>query len=220
MNSTPRNRLTREESHLQTRARLLAAAQEEIARHGISAASVRNISEAAGFSQGAFYSNFQSKEAMLLALMEDHMQQEAVAFQEIIEATAPDDLEKTLVEIAGWLRTLQADRSWSMLALELQMHANRNAEFAAKYDESKSSIQTAFAKGFALLFDRHHLAPRLDPLQMAMGFNALWSGLAIQGTVASAQPADEVVLIFLKALIDSANPKEAGQEMAATTGAP
>src|SRR5208337_2692543 len=141
MSSHARNRLTREESHLQTRSRLLAAAQKEIARRGISAASVRNISEAAGFSQGAFYSNFQSKQAMLLALMEEHMQQEAVAFHEIIEATAPDDLEETLLEIAGWLKTLQADRSWSMLALELQMHANRNPDFAAKYDESKSFIQ-------------------------------------------------------------------------------
>lgn len=210
MNSNTRNRLTREESQLQTRSRLLLAARDEIARHGISAASVRNISEAAGFSQGAFYSNFQSKEAMLLALMEDHMQQQAAAFLEIIEATAPGDLEKTLVKIAGWLKTLQANRNWSMLALELQMHANRDPDFAAKFDESKSSYQAAFAKGFALLFERHSLVPKLDPLQMAIGLNALWSGFAIQGTVASAKPAGEVILIFLKALIDSAALKEAG----------
>ncbi len=203
------SRLTREESHLRTRARLLLAARQEIAHHGIAAASVRNISEAAGFSQGAFYSNFQSKEAMLLALMEDHMRQEAAAFLEIVEATAPGDLEQTLVEIAGWLKTLKADRNWSMLALELQMHANRDPDFAAKFDECKSSYQAAFAKGFALLFYRHSLMPRLDPLQMAIGFNALWSGFAIQGTVASAKPADEVISIFLKALIDSAAPKEA-----------
>ena len=207
MNSDARSRLTREESHLRTRARLLLAARQEIARHGVPAASVRNISEAAGFSQGAFYSNFQSKEAMLLALMEDHMQQEAAAFLEIIEATAPGALERTLAGIAGWLKTLKADRSLSMLALELQMHANRDREFAVKYDESKSSYQAAFAKGFALLFESHGLAPRLDPLQMAIGFNALWSGFAIQGTVASAKPADEVISIFLKALIDSADPR-------------
>ncbi len=147
---------------------------------------------------------------MLLALMEDHMQQQSTAFLGIVEATAPDNLEKTLLEIAGWLKTLQADRIWSMLALELQMHANRDPDFAAKFDESKSSYQAAFAKGFALLFNRHRLVPKLDPLQMAIGFNALWSGFVIQGTVAGAKPADEVILIFLKALIDSADPKGAG----------
>ena len=54
-----------------TRQRLLQAAMGEFARHGIDATSVEQISEAAGFTRGAFYSNFEDKDALILALLEE-----------------------------------------------------------------------------------------------------------------------------------------------------
>lgn len=53
----------------QTRARLLAAAHEVFAEVGMGAASVEMICERAGFTRGAFYSNFESKEELFLALI-------------------------------------------------------------------------------------------------------------------------------------------------------
>ncbi len=51
-----------------TRERLLDAAVQVFARQGFGAASVEAIAEAAGFTRGAFYSNFESKEELFLAL--------------------------------------------------------------------------------------------------------------------------------------------------------
>ena len=51
--------------------RLLQAAMGDLARHGIDATSVEQISEAAGFTRGAFYSNFEDKDALILALLEE-----------------------------------------------------------------------------------------------------------------------------------------------------
>jgi AcrR family transcriptional regulator len=65
-----RKRLTREESRAQTRDRLLDATYEIVVRNGIEEASIEDIAEAAGFSRGAFYSNFESKEELLCALLE------------------------------------------------------------------------------------------------------------------------------------------------------
>lgn len=197
-------RLSREESQHQTRQRLLDAARQEIIRHGVGAASVRNISEAAGFSQGAFYSNFESKEAMLLELMQGHMQQEAAAFRAIIEEAPPEDVDEILARVTAWLRGLRSDRSLSMLALELQMQANRSPDFAAAYNRSKSAYLAGFAGAVTRLFERRNLVPAIDPLQIAIGLNALWSGFAIQGTVADALPAEEIMVFFLRALIASA----------------
>ena len=53
----------------QTRARLLDAAHEVFAEVGMDAASVEMICERAGFTRGAFYSNFESKNELFLALI-------------------------------------------------------------------------------------------------------------------------------------------------------
>ena len=54
----------------QTRERLLAAAVAVFADRGINGASVEEICEAAGFTRGAFYSNFADKSELVLALLE------------------------------------------------------------------------------------------------------------------------------------------------------
>ena len=56
-----RKRLTREESKEQTRLRLLDAAQTIFMKKGYVATSVEDIAEAAGYTRGAFYSNFHAR---------------------------------------------------------------------------------------------------------------------------------------------------------------
>src|SRR5471030_2010213 len=68
-----RIRLTREQSRDQTRERLLDAAQTVFMKKGFVAASVEDIAAAAGYTRGAFYSNFGSKSALFLELLKrDH----------------------------------------------------------------------------------------------------------------------------------------------------
>lgn len=68
--SSARKRLSREESRAQTRQDLLDAAKMLFARQGFEGSSVEQIAEAAGYTRGAFYSNFESKEVLLIALIE------------------------------------------------------------------------------------------------------------------------------------------------------
>jgi AcrR family transcriptional regulator len=65
-----RKRLTREESKDVTRMRLVEAAERLFIRKGFDEASVEDISETAGYSRGAFYSNFENKEQVFLAVMD------------------------------------------------------------------------------------------------------------------------------------------------------
>ncbi|NUR95181.1 MAG: helix-turn-helix transcriptional regulator, partial [Kribbellaceae bacterium] len=53
-----------------TRARLLEGALEVFAERGFHGASVEDICERAGFTRGAFYSNFGSKDELVLALFQ------------------------------------------------------------------------------------------------------------------------------------------------------
>ncbi len=67
--STPRVRPTREE----TRDRIITAAADVFAQHGVAGTSVEQIAVAAGFTRGAFYSNFSTKEELAVAMLEDHL---------------------------------------------------------------------------------------------------------------------------------------------------
>ena len=66
-----RTRPTRDE----TRDKLFEAAARVFEEQGINAASIEAIAAAAGFTRGAFYSNFASKDELIVAMLEDHVEQ-------------------------------------------------------------------------------------------------------------------------------------------------
>ena len=66
-------RLTRAEQKERTRSRLVDAAARVIARRGLGGSSVEEISEEAGFSSGAFYANFSSKDEVFAQALEWHV---------------------------------------------------------------------------------------------------------------------------------------------------
>src|SRR6476619_1341411 len=69
--SRVRTRPTRDD----TRDRLFEAAARVFEQHGIGSASIETIAAAAGFTRGAFYSNFKSKDELIIAMIEDHVEQ-------------------------------------------------------------------------------------------------------------------------------------------------
>ncbi|HEY5821244.1 MAG TPA: helix-turn-helix domain-containing protein [Propionibacteriaceae bacterium] len=77
-----------------TRDKLMSAAITVFADRGIRGASVEEICEAAGFTRGAFYSNFADKDALVLALIQQSIQsQYAAAEASVAELhSAPADL--------------------------------------------------------------------------------------------------------------------------------
>ncbi len=83
-----KQRLTRQESRFETRTRLLDSAAQLFARGGYEGASVDVIAESAGYSKGAFYSNFESKEAILLELLDTHKRREIDALAQLLALAA------------------------------------------------------------------------------------------------------------------------------------
>ena len=55
--------------------KLFEAAATVFEEQGIGGASIEAIAAAAGFSRGAFYSNFKSKDELIIAMLEDHVAQ-------------------------------------------------------------------------------------------------------------------------------------------------
>ncbi|ASY66492.1 Transcriptional regulator, TetR family (plasmid) [Sinorhizobium sojae CCBAU 05684] len=124
-------RLTREQSQARTKAKLLASAREVVAREGYEGATIERIAEEAGFSKGAFYSNFNGKEDIFLYLLETHAGEDVVELQELLGPI--EDPRELIDTLSSWAQERSTDPSWGMLALELFRHARRNATFGERH---------------------------------------------------------------------------------------
>src|SRR5437763_16472428 len=64
--------------------KLFEAAARVFEQQGIGGASIETIAAAAGFSRGAFYSNFKSKDELIIAMIEDHVEQSIRRMHELL----------------------------------------------------------------------------------------------------------------------------------------
>lgn len=124
-------RLTREQSQALTRAKLLEHAVRVVAAEGYEGASIDKIAEAAGYSKGAFYSNFASKEELFLELLETHAGQDVVEIGRLVEGvTEPAEI---IERFCDWADERASDPTWGLLALELFRRARREATFGSRH---------------------------------------------------------------------------------------
>ena len=124
-------RLTREESRALTRAKLLDSARVVIAREGYESASIDRIAEDAGFSKGAFYSNFVSKEEVVLELLEAHSAKDVADIEGLLgESREPLHM---IEVISAWSLERSRDPSWGLLALEVFRRARREKTFGKRH---------------------------------------------------------------------------------------
>ena len=124
-----------------TRARLLEGALEVFAERGFHGASVEDICERAGFTRGAFYSNFASKDELVLALF----QATTDRLLEQISALLPDLANQpgTLLDaVLGLLDDAAPDqRQWHLISTEFTLHALRNAEAAKALNRQRAMFR-------------------------------------------------------------------------------
>ncbi len=122
-------RLTPERRRQLTRDALIAAAAHVFTHKGFHAASLDEIAETAGFTRGAIYSNFGSKEELLFAVI-DHFEDVRLAgVAEAIEAEANGDPTSAAVAAGNiWRKLFFRPQELLALNLELRLYALRNPE--------------------------------------------------------------------------------------------
>jgi AcrR family transcriptional regulator len=119
---------TRKEKQAKTRAKLMRSASRLFCRHGLERASVDEIAQDAGYTKGAFYSNFKSKEELFLAMLDEKFAEE---IERIEAALRTDETPDEAVRHAGedLMRFMRSDPEWERLYLEFLAYAGRNDEF-------------------------------------------------------------------------------------------
>src|SRR5689334_4241131 len=102
---------TRSEKQAETRAALLHAASELFARHGLEGASVEDVAAAAGYTKGAFYSNFASKEELFLVMLDEKFAEHVERLDQHLAGTG-DANEEARDAAVGFLSAVQSDPAW------------------------------------------------------------------------------------------------------------
>lgn len=117
-------RLSRKETHAQTRARLVATGTELFLSAGYNRTSLLQVAEAAGFTKGAVYSNFATKDELGLAVLTAVHEQRAAAL--LHELTAATSRRAAIDAFIGWAETNIGDVEWTAFEVEFGTSAVRN----------------------------------------------------------------------------------------------
>ncbi len=196
-----RKRLTRADSRDQTTQRLLDAAQKLIAKKGLSAASVEDIAAAAGYTRGAFYSNFKSKGDLFIELLRrDHEETHAELAALRSDALPLDLIQQRTREIYGRLyRDNESFMNWT----EARLLAARDTKFRSKLNALFAEKRGQIAEFINYFYQRAGVAAPVPEGAMAMGFIALVEGVKLSMLSSPADMTPETAESILTTFIDA-----------------
>ncbi|MEU5209314.1 TetR family transcriptional regulator [Streptomyces sp. NPDC020742] len=200
--TSERKRLTREESRQQTRDRLLDAAAELFTERGVNGTSVEQIAERAGYSRGAFYGNFEDKNALVAELLQHRTRREMAEVRTLTQgATSFTD---ALDKLRAWNRD-RAEHlpAWLALRMELVLHTLRNDALRPPLAERELLARDAHASGLEQAFAARGVEAPADPAFLGLIVHALEDGLLIQRLLTPDGIPDDVVVDAFDLLLRS-----------------
>lgn len=171
-------RRTRAEQVEANREAILDAAKAHISASGYHGASLDAIADAAGFSKGAIYSQFGSKDDMMLAVLERNIARRRDSNADLLVALGdelrPDDV----------LRHFEAgsrdDRGWQTALIEFRIHASRNAALNDRYRRLHEQTLDALTETCAAISRRLGLDPRVSPRSLALATFTTGLGVVVE----------------------------------------
>jgi AcrR family transcriptional regulator len=193
------NRLTRKEKQAETRQRLLDAAERVFLRRGLQGSSVEEIAAEAGYTRGAFYSNFKSKDELFVELLHARVYDRYAELARETEARPGTPRERLRWGIER-VRDVQRGEGGNWLFrlwLECLTQAARDEDFRKLAASFWSGNRALLAEQTKATLKEVGRKPPLPPAQIATAMIALDVGLAVQHLVDPEEvPLDLYVPLF------------------------
>jgi AcrR family transcriptional regulator len=146
---------TRQRRLERTRTLLLDAAEEVFAEKGFMPATLEDIAKAAGYSKGAIYKYFSTKEDLFLAASDRYWRRYFDNFSEVM-SSATQVGARELEQIAERWRQLSRDRGaeHAALGLEFSLYLLRNPDARKRVADKRSEVVDQLAKYIVTGIDR------------------------------------------------------------------
>jgi AcrR family transcriptional regulator len=172
-------RLTRKEQQARTRDHLMRSAARVFARRGLEQASVEEVAEDAGFTKGAFYANFKSKEEIFLAMLDERFAQRLAEIERIVESDAEveDQVREAGSDFASYVL---ADPQWQRLFFEFAAYAARHEDFRRELVKRYALLRDRIADVYRRRIERLGITAPVPVEQVSLMTFAMANGVALE----------------------------------------
>ena len=119
--------LTRREKQQRTRKSLLRAAAKLFCKRGLEGASIDEVAQAAGYTKGAFYANFKSKEELFLVMLDERFAEELDRLDRALAGTQEPGEEARAAAVD--FVHVATDQDWPKLYFQFLARAARDEDF-------------------------------------------------------------------------------------------
>jgi AcrR family transcriptional regulator len=163
----------------ETRRRLLDAALEVFAEQGFGRASVEDVCTRAGYTRGAFYSNFVSLDELFLAMWQERSDADLAEIESLVDELEEHPVASLEEGVERWLEGTAIDEAWIRIQSEFTAHALRTAGLR----EVMVAREARIAELLLRALDRAltHVGRRAtDPDAFAAALVAVHDGTAVQ----------------------------------------
>lgn len=204
--SSARGNIARAASRQQIRTaatceKLLAAAEKIFARDGFEAARLSEIAELAGYTRGAFYAHFKSKEDIFFALLELWVRRRMDEVNAVLERHAdPSERLRALREHYAQIAT---ERRLALLSLEFKLFAIRHPKAHARLRARQRPLRESAGTVLGRLVKDAETNMAISGVAAATGLAALSNALLLENLVDHGSVSDADVRHLLSVFFDA-----------------
>jgi AcrR family transcriptional regulator len=163
----------------ETRAKLLEAAFGVFADKGFGMVRIDDVCSAAGYTRGAFYSQFDSLDELFFTLYDERAQviADQVADALLLDITATD-VEAAIERVSA---SLLLDRDWLLIKTDFLLHAARHPDTAERLAAHRARLREAVEQRLQAVDDQLNLPETLgDVSDAARAVVAAYDGVTVQ----------------------------------------
>lgn len=161
----------------QTRERLYGAARTMFLEKGFAATSVEDIVEAAGYTRGAFYSNFRSKQDLLVELLRRDAEEAQAGLRAIFQEKGTPEQARARM-IAHFVRSCSEHECFP-LWVEAYLLARRDSAFQEHVHALRHETLLQVSAHIQTLLTESDNALPLRADALALGFVSLFEGMQL-----------------------------------------
>jgi len=184
-----------------TQQKLLRSAEKIFTRDGFDAAKIEEIAADAGYSRGAFYANFESKEDLFMVLVESGLKGR---LEEVHKAMSQNsDPEKKLTVMVQTFRKQMQARPWTLLMLEFKLFVWRHPKLKTKLGGLHTRLVSIGEGIFQEICSGFNCKPPVSVAALALGFGALAQGLDLERLLEVHNVSEEETEIVLRRYLDA-----------------
>lgn len=193
-------RLTRAESQEQTREALVATAADLFLRRGYNATGLEKVAAAAGFSRGAVYSNFASKQQLGLAVL-DRVRLERA--HELVELLGHGDWSERVAGFTRWAERYIGDLEWTGFEVEFASSTRHLAEVRDELASRRRLVTDGIAHLLRDAESQLDVQLRSRPDSLALHLLSLGIGIGVQRTFDPEVPIEPLTELLAEAVTRS-----------------